>query len=45
MLFYSHLIISREQQNGQNPSLVTRAHQTQDKTNCPEKVPNKGETY
>ena len=29
---YFTLIIFREQQNGQNPSLVTRAHQTLDKT-------------
>jgi hypothetical protein len=27
MLFYSHLIIIREQHDGQNPSLVTRADQ------------------
>jgi hypothetical protein len=27
MLFYSHLTISREQHGGQNPSLITRAHQ------------------
>ena len=31
MLFSSHLIISREQHDGQNPSLATRAHQTLDK--------------
>ncbi len=32
MLFYTHLIIFREQHDGQNPSLATRAHQTLDKT-------------
>jgi len=34
MLFYSHLIITREQDGGQNPSLSTRAHQTLDKKIC-----------
>ena len=32
MLFYPHLIIIREQHDGQNLSLATRAHQTLDKT-------------
>jgi len=32
MVFYSHLVIIREQHDGQNPSMVTRARQTLDKT-------------
>jgi hypothetical protein len=43
--WYFTLIISREQQNGQNPSMVTRARQTLDKPRHPKKSMNKGDLY
>jgi hypothetical protein len=37
MLFYPRLIIFREQHDGQNPSLVSRANQTLDKARTVQK--------
>jgi hypothetical protein len=43
--FYFTFVISRKHYDGQNPSLVTTAHQTLDKTGYPKKLTNKGELY